>query len=85
MNNKVKDDKGKVLPIDIWSGQIGWYSPGLNPGRGRILEANRDTAMARSFSCGTYSVICGGQFEPYTLNYVVGQTAGSATSKHRYV
>jgi hypothetical protein len=75
ITRKVKDDKGKMLPKDIWHGQVAWYLPGPNGGRGRILQSNRQRAMARNFSCGTYSSICGGTWDPYTTTFVTGQTS----------
>ena len=62
IDKQVKDDKGKLLPKDIWSGQIDWYLANLNTGRGRILQSNRETAMARNFSCGVNIELCQAQF-----------------------
>src|SRR4029077_12839277 len=50
--DKVKDDIGVTMPIGTDSGQVDWYAPGPGLGKGRILQSNRDLAMARNFSCG---------------------------------
>jgi hypothetical protein len=58
ITNEVKDDKGNLLPKDIWSGQVQWHSPSANAGRGRLIQSNPDKAMARNFSCGFVAQLC---------------------------
>ncbi len=53
-----KDDKGVLFPADIGAGQVAWHMPAKNAGRGRVLESNRETAMARNFACGYVAELC---------------------------
>lgn len=54
------DDKGKTLPGDSQSGLVEWFSQ--TTGKGRLLESNRDLAMARNFSCTGYYCLCNASF-----------------------
>jgi len=45
-----KDDHGVKFPSDIASGQVTWSVPWKSAGRGRLLQSNPNTAMARGFS-----------------------------------
>ena len=54
-----KDDKGNTLPADLQKGEVEWFIAKPNVGHGRLLQSNRPAAMARSFSCGLYYLICG--------------------------
>jgi hypothetical protein len=75
IENQVKDDSGYVLPRSLQSGQANWYLARQFGGTGRLLQSNPRTYSARSFSCGIYSMIMGGVWEPYTTSLAVGQTA----------
>ena len=55
--NKTKDDSGKTIPADATSGEVTWVIGLHGVGRGRILQSNATTGMARSFSCGGYATI----------------------------
>jgi hypothetical protein len=55
--NKTKDDSGKIIPADATSGEVTWVIGPHGVGRGRILQSNATTGMARSFSCGGYATI----------------------------
>lgn len=60
IHSGAKDDKGRKLPASLQSGEVEWFVPkNLDVGHGRLLQSNRATLMARSFSCGQYYVICG--------------------------
>ena len=73
IKQKVKDDKGNLLPSEIWTGQVQWHVPNPNAGRGRVLESNPEKAMARNFSCGFVAELCEGDFSG--VNYLMdGQT-----------
>lgn len=58
IHDQVKGDKGSTLPKDAQEGQVDWYVPARNAGRGRILETNKTSLMARSFSCGGQVELC---------------------------
>ncbi|MGH9734950.1 MAG: hypothetical protein ACRD8A_10220 [Candidatus Acidiferrales bacterium] len=62
IQNRVKDDKGNTLPVNAQEGQVDWYVPARNAGRGRILETNKAALMARNFSCGGQIMICSATF-----------------------
>lgn len=80
---QVPDDKGRKLSVDVTQGSVSWWTPNPEQGRGRLLQVNRDTAMARNFSCGYNIVLCGAQFLPdvvlWGLGYVssFGQVEGN--------
>ena len=42
--------------------------------RGRLLQSNRDTAMARNFSCSTWNVLCSAQIAGPIILSLVGTT-----------
>ena len=60
IQNQVKDDTGKTFPKGIRSGVVNWFTSGPGVGKGRLLVSNAQLAMARSFSCTAYTVVCGG-------------------------
>ena len=76
ITNKVKDDYDVVLPLNATRGEVSWFGfqPGL--GKGRLLQSNRDMAMARNFSCGIYLVLCGDDYTPGPSGFGLGFTAG---------
>jgi hypothetical protein len=76
-----KDDKGAILPKDIWSGQVQWHVPNRNAGKGRLLQSNREAAMARNFSCGVIYELCEALFYTYVDPFGLGDTVnfGSIT------
>jgi len=59
ITHRIKDDGGKTVPPDVQNGQIGWFVARPGVGKGRLLQANREVAMARSFSCPLLIVLCG--------------------------
>jgi hypothetical protein len=79
IQDRIKDDKGNRLPEDILSGEVGWFAPGPGKGKGRILQSNRDLAMARDFSCGNSYVLCGSSFTSNTDTLLIGDTVTLGT------
>lgn len=75
VRDRIKDDAGRVMPEDVTSGNVVWFTPDPEEGLGRLLEANRSTAMARNFSCGYYIVLCGASFNPFTTLWSFLDTA----------
>jgi len=65
VESQVKDDTGKILPKKAQNGQVTWYVPAHDAGRGRVLESNPRAGMARSFSCGGQIEICQAGFYSY--------------------
>jgi hypothetical protein len=64
VENQSKDDQGQVLRRDVLSGQVTWFTRTAGIGKGRLLQSNRESAIARSFSCAGSIAICGAQFAP---------------------
>ncbi|MGA8036215.1 MAG: hypothetical protein WA823_03170 [Candidatus Acidiferrales bacterium] len=62
--NQIKDDAGHTIPVEMQSGQANWVIPGEFGGTGRVLQINQNDLSGRSFSCGTYSSISGGDWTP---------------------
>jgi hypothetical protein len=58
IQTQLKDGSGKALPKLSVSGSVSWFTTGPGIGAGRLLLSSRDSAMARSFSCFYYSVLC---------------------------
>jgi hypothetical protein len=79
IHKKIKDDNGKVLPESVTSGNVVWFTPDPEEGKGRLLQSNRNTAMARNFSCGYYIVLCGDGFSPIVTTWEVAQIASFAS------
>jgi len=59
IDNQVKDDKGRVLPKTLQSGELNWEAPSATRSSGRLLQSSRTTGMARNFSCGYAGLLCG--------------------------
>jgi hypothetical protein len=76
IDDRVQDDNGKTIPEDVVSGQIQWFTMAYGEGKGRLIHTNRDRSMARSYSCGTYDVICGAGFSPGVTTFGNGSTVG---------
>lgn len=73
---RVKDDKGQAMPLEIGSGQIDWMSMSGPNGTGRILISNAGIKMARSFSCGSYEDLCGVSISPTSNQTLVVPGSG---------
>ncbi len=69
-----KDNHGVAFPSDIWSGQAGWSVPQKNAGQGRLMQSNRDRAMARNFSCSNTVQVCQAQIDNADSFFLLGQT-----------
>jgi hypothetical protein len=74
IENGIKDGYGKTLPKIAISGEIGWSNPEVGKGTGRLLQSNRDLAMARSFSCVQIAVLCRLLVSTGTTTFPVGTT-----------
>jgi len=74
-----KDKHGTPFPSDVWSGQVSWSVPHKNAGRGRLLQSNPETAMARSFSCGYNIELCQATLDDVEDYAPVGQTVDFGT------
>jgi hypothetical protein len=69
-----QDNHGVAFPSDIWSGQAGWSVPQKNAGQGRLMQSNRDHAMARNFSCSNTVEVCQAQIDNPDSFFLLGQT-----------
>ena len=81
--NKIKDDSGKTIPPGSTSGVATWILGPRGVGKGRLLQSNATTGMARSFSCEEYTTIGGAVFNPITSLVPAGTTVdvGEVTSE----
>ena len=72
------DDKKQVLDASRNHGVVDWMSPESGETTGRLMITSRSTMMARNFSCGSFTVVCGmviGIFSPYNCTIAIGQEA----------
>lgn len=61
IQNRTKDDSGRLVPANATSGMVDWFS--FNQGvKGRILQTDASSGMARNFSCGQYADVAGAQW-----------------------
>ena len=76
IQNAVKDDSGKTLPVNAVSGQISWWTVGTasGPGIGRVIQSNPASGMARSFACGCPYILCGTRFFDVITNLLLNNT-----------
>ena len=72
--NKTKDDSGKTISADATSGEVTWVLGLHGVGRGRILQSNATTGMARSFSCGEYATIASANWTSQATSVPDGTT-----------
>ncbi len=79
-----KDKKGKVIPKDATTGEVGWSVPKVSEGTGRLLVSRPDVALARSFSCGTQDVECGLDLNAYQLDLLISDTGTLAPASVQY-
>jgi len=59
IQDKVHDGKGQVLSPDQQRGVVNWMVPDSGDGTGRLMVTSRSRGMARNFSCGNFTVVCG--------------------------
>jgi hypothetical protein len=64
--NKIQDDTGKTIPPGSTSGVVSWMLGGRGVGKGRLLQSNASTGMARSFSCEEVTTVSGATWTPDT-------------------
>jgi len=72
--NKTPDDSGKTIPSGSKSGVATWMLAHHGVGKGRILQSNAGTGMARSFSCNYYGTVAGAEWSSNTSSVPDGQT-----------
>jgi len=62
IQDKVPDDKGQILSPDRPFGVVDWMVPDSGNATGRLMVTSRSNGMARNFSCGKYTILCGLDF-----------------------
>jgi hypothetical protein len=72
--SKTPDDSGKILPLDTTSGVAIWTMAHHGAGKGRVLQSNATTGMARSFSCNEYGTVAGAEWVTNTSPIPDGTT-----------
>jgi hypothetical protein len=78
--DQTKDDLGHAFPKDVLSGQVTWFARTSGIAKGRLLQSSRNSGMARSFSCGGNTALCGLRIVPITTNIKVGSTVTFGTA-----
>jgi hypothetical protein len=81
IQNRTKDDRGQTLPANVLGGQVTWFTRMPGVAKGRLLQSNPDTSMARSFSCASGFALCGLTFSPNTTTFAVGSTVTFGTAQ----
>jgi hypothetical protein len=71
---KTPDDSGKILPLNTTSGTVIWIMAHHGAGKGRVLQSNANTGMARSFSCNEYGTVAGAEWQSNSTSVPEGQT-----------
>lgn len=72
ISNEIADDAGEVLSKDVVQGEIQWTMGQVGTITGRLLLSNKIAGMARTFSCQSYSVLCGASIVPTNTSLNVG-------------
>jgi hypothetical protein len=67
---QIADDQGRRLPTSATEGVVSWMTPDSGDVTGRLMVTSRGNAMARNFSCGSYSGVC--QLDFLTLDNYIG-------------
>jgi len=68
--DQIKDQDGKTLDKGEHQGIVVWSASDPRYVKGRLLISNRTTNMARSFSCATTIVVCGGYVSVFGGGYL---------------
>ncbi|MGH9734947.1 MAG: hypothetical protein ACRD8A_10205 [Candidatus Acidiferrales bacterium] len=76
---RAKDDTGNVLPAHSMSGVATWIVAQHGVGKGRVLQSNATTGMARSFSCNYYGAIAGAEWSSAASGVLVGDTVNAGS------
>jgi hypothetical protein len=66
IEEQVRDDQRRTIPQSTVSGEASWYVLDGVSTFGRVLVTNKAKLMARNYSCGTWTVLCGVTLTPYT-------------------
>jgi hypothetical protein len=75
IQNNVPDDSERTIPAGSASGIVDWFSFQRGVTKGRILQSDATTGMARNFSCGEYADVAGAVWSPSgTTDLIVGTT-----------
>jgi hypothetical protein len=72
IEEQTKDKGGRSIPLTLKAGVVSWWTNEPGQGKGRLLESNPATAMARNYSCGQFIVLCGTCFSPGTMIWESG-------------
>ena len=64
ISQQLLDLKQNKLPKDLLNGEVQWSTQFGSSGLGRLLVANQQASLKRSFSCPTYSNMCGASLGP---------------------
>ena len=70
-NDQTPDDQGRRIPRRAKEGVADWMTPESGDVTGRLMVSSRDAAMARNFSCGTYTGVCDLTFSTLLEDIVV--------------
>lgn len=76
IQNQIHDDDGKVLPKQLEQGEVNWFTLDRATGKGRLLQSDQNTGLARSYSCGIYIYLCGASMEVGIDSFTAGDTVG---------
>jgi hypothetical protein len=76
IQSQTADDDGNRLPKTLESGEVNWFTLDAATGKGRLLVSDRSLGIARSFSCGTYNNLCGGDYGLGIDTFSSGDTVG---------
>ena len=76
--NREADILGNKLPAGATSGIVLWSTPWRAGVIGRLVQTNASADMARNFSCGTKTTLCGtAVFTPSSLSMAYGSSEGT--------
>jgi hypothetical protein len=75
---QIKDDTGARLPLAVKEGVVNWMTPDSGDVTGRLMVTSRENAMARNFSCGSYTGAC------QLVVQTVGPSVPAGGAEHLY-
>jgi hypothetical protein len=62
--SQAQDDQGRKLPKNVVTGELQWSTPQRYKGIGRLLVTDKQTSLARNFSCGQCVNVCDARISP---------------------